>query len=252
LPEGKPDAQVLDGIITLAYPDLSKIQSRFQEAQSKLIGSKFDLSVERDDDSLLVTDPWGTRFRIVQGTDEDRDPRGQQPGGASEGLSLQDLTIYVPNGCNIGGIGRFYENVLRAPVVHGDGHVVVSVGPRQTLSFTYDPEERTDVCHVDLRDEGTEYLSNYRPHVSIYVADLPTTYEAVDALGIAYVNPRFKRRAYNLDQAIDDCMFRCLDIVDPDGENGDGPIIQLEHEIRSVTTRDGTKYKSCPFDNIKL
>jgi hypothetical protein len=30
----------------------------------------------------------------------------------------------------------------------------------------------------------------------------------------------------------------------------DGPILKLEHEIRSVIKRDGTKYKSCPFDTI--
>ena len=44
-------------------------------------------------------------------------------------------------------------------------------------------------------------------------------------------------------------MFRTLDIVDPDNiENG--PILQLEHEIRSVIKKDGSMYKSCPFDTI--
>ena len=44
-------------------------------------------------------------------------------------------------------------------------------------------------------------------------------------------------------------MFRCLDIIDPLNVE-DGPIIKLEHEIRSVIKRDGTKYKYCPFDTI--
>lgn len=44
-------------------------------------------------------------------------------------------------------------------------------------------------------------------------------------------------------------MFRILTIVDP--ENADaGPIVHLEHEVRSVIKRDGSKYKSCPFDSI--
>jgi hypothetical protein len=40
-------------------------------------------------------------------------------------------------------------------------------------------------------------------------------------------------------------MFRILDVVDPQ-DVGAGPIIRLEHEVRSVTKADGTKYKSCP------
>lgn len=52
-----------------------------------------------------------------------------------------------------------------------------------------------------------------------------------------------------LQQAVDDCMFRILTIIDP--ENADaGPIIHLEHEVRSVIKRDGSKYKSCPFDSV--
>ena len=83
----------------------------------------------------------------------------------------------------------------------------------------------------------------------MYVADLPSVYKQAETLGLAYVNPRFKRRAYTLDQAIDDCMFRCLDIVDPENVE-DGPILKLEHEVCSVIKRDGLKYASCPFDNI--
>ena len=42
---------------------------------------------------------------------------------------------------------------------------------------------------------------------------------------------------------------RLLDIVDPE-DLGAGPILKLEHEVRSVVKRDGSKYKSCPFDEI--
>lgn len=45
------------------------------------------------------------------------------------------------------------------------------------------------------------------------------------------------------------CMFRCLDIVDPD-HSEKGVILRLEDEIRSVVKTDGTLYKSCPFDAI--
>lgn len=29
-----------------------------------------------------------------------------------------------------------------------------------------------------------------------------------------------------------------------------GPIIRLEHEVRSTTNADGSKYKSCPFFEV--
>jgi hypothetical protein len=157
------------------------------------------------------------------------------------------------------GIGRFYQQMLGAPVLESsDSCVKVAVGPRQSLTFVPHPQGKI-VMHDDLVDtppaasplpEGHPvYPSNYGPHISMYVADLPSTYQRVEQLGALYVNPRFKRQAYTLDQAIDDCMFRCLDIVDPENPQA-GAILRLEHEIRSVVTRDGTKYKSCPFDEI--
>ena len=64
-----------------------------------------------------------------------------------------------------------------------------------------------------------------------------------------YVNPRFKRRAYTEEEALDQCMFRLIDIVDPLDENKE-VIIHLEHEVRSAKTRDGKKYKSCPLNEV--
>lgn len=267
LPEGKepsPGAQVLQGVVTLAYPDLTKIQNRLDSCMQKLSGSKFACSTLADG-SLAVTDPWGSSFRLVAGNPNERDVRGQQPGGeTSEGLALRDLTIYTPANCNMAGIGRFYEQILGAPVQTAEQAdntgvvVVVVVGPRQTLTFQQHPDGlgSEHVYHHDLRDEQVEsptcfpaFLSNYGPHVSMYVADLAGSYQRAQALGVAYVNPRFSRRAYTLDEAVVDCMFRCLDIVDPENPQ-DGAIIRLEHEVRSVVKKDGSMYKSCPFDEI--
>ena len=255
LPEGKPDAQVLNGIVTLAFPNLQQVLGRCEAASAAMNGSQF--ACERDGDALLVTDPWGSKFRLVEGSDDDRDDRGTQPGQVSEGLGLVDLTLFTPMGSNMAGIGRFYERVLQAPVFESDsGRCIVSVGPRQTLTFVTHPKGLADVTHEDLRDDEVappegfpSFLSNYGIHVSMYVADLPETYDLLDKLEVTYVNPRFKRRAYTKDEAIDDCMVRCLDIVDPDHPE-DGPIVKLEHEIRSVVKRDGGLYKSCPFDEV--
>jgi hypothetical protein len=267
LPEGKPDAQVLEGVVTLVYNDLAGLQIRHDRVLSALQNSQFSMTTKVDEHDvtyLRVTDPWGIEFCLVQGDESNRDSRGQQPGGVSQGLAMRDLTIYTSRNSNMAGIARFYEQVLCAPILSAsDKCVVVSVGPRQTLSFR-PHAEKEHVQHDDLVNEqvttssedcsaaslsNERYWSNYGPHISIYVADLTGTYHRVEKLGALYVNPRFKRQAYTLDQAIDDCMFRCLDIVDPNNVDA-GPILRLEHEIRSVVTRSGSKYKSCPFDEV--
>jgi hypothetical protein len=255
LPEGKPDAQVLDGLVTLVYLDLSIFRERYQRVRDALEGSLFEME-EIENGNFMVADPWGSKFQLVKGASEEQDSRGSQPGDTSEGVAMRDLTIHTPPNANLQGIGRFYEQVLGSVVANCDENCVqIKVGPRQTLTFQSNPSTTVE-NHVDLRDEEVEvpegaphYLSNYGPHISMYVADLPWAYKRVEALGLGYVNPRFSRRAYTLDEAIDDCMFRCLDIVDPENIQ-DGPILKLEHEVRSVVKRDGSKYKSCPFDEI--
>jgi hypothetical protein len=265
LPEGRPDAQVLDGVITLVYPNIETLWSRYNDKsqggpRSKLNGSKFHVQ-KTDDNSLLVTDPWGSQFRLIEGTEEEKDCRGSQPGGASEGFAMKDLTIHVPMDANLAGIGRFYEQIMGSKVAMANQDMVqIEMGPMQTLTFVHKPHIAVDT-HVDLREEEIDpvdermpkdcpaFPGNYGIHISLYVADLPNAYQKAADLGVAYVNTRFSRRAYTLEQAVKDCMFRIISIVDPDNVQA-GPIIQLEHEVRSVIMRDGSKYKSCPFDAI--
>ena len=256
LPEGKPDAQVLEGVITLSYPDFGGISDRLEAAKKALKSSKFDAAIVGDE-KWKVTDPWGNQFRIVTGEASERDTRGQQSGPPAEGLAMRDLTIYTATSANLPGIARFYRQILDAPILRQDtDHVVVSVGPLQTLTFRRHPDGSKMVSHEDMRDEHVEapegfpsFQSNYGPHVSMYVADFKACYKKADKLNLTYVNPRFSRRAYTLEQAVDDCMFRVLDIKDPENPD-DGTILRLEHEVRSVIKRDGSKYKSCPFDEI--
>lgn len=92
-------------------------------------------------------------------------------------------------------------------------------------------------------------MANHGPHVSVYVRDLAASYRRAAELGATFVNTRFKRKAYSLPEALDQAMFRCLDIVDPSNRAA-GPILRLEHEVRSMTNADGSKYKSCPFDTV--
>mmetsp|Transcript_25977 Transcript_25977/g.60986 ORF Transcript_25977/g.60986 Transcript_25977/m.60986 type:complete len:414 (-) Transcript_25977:92-1333(-) len=280
LPEGSPDAQVLDGVITVVHPSPETLLERYNSIRngessprsSCLNDSLFhaEMAPEGDEPALIVMDPWGSVFRIVPGTNH-RDPRGSQPGDPSEGLAISDLLIHVPANANLDGIGRFYESILGGEVVAGADHrdarkssVQIRMGPFQTLTFLQKESIGVD-SHVDLREvsedvsndteqldcaAGTSIiLGNYGVHISLYVADLPTAYGKARDLGLAYVNRRFSRRAYTLEEAVRDCMFRCLDIVDPLHPE-DGPILRLEHEVRSVVKQDGSKYKSCPFDEI--
>jgi hypothetical protein len=255
LPEGKPDAQILKGQITLGYPDIRKLLESYErdkDTQNILNDSKFNI-VLLNEETLEVSDPWGNKFMIVN-TDRDKDDRGTQAGN-SLGIEMSDLLIQVPINSNMSGIARFYEQILDTPILEcNDDTVIVSMGPYQTLTFAKSDNPNDGInMHVDLRDEpennpeGKPYfLSNYGPHISIYVADIRGTYKRADALGSVYVNPRFSRKAYDENEVVSDCMFRCLDIIDPlDVESG--PIIRLEHEVRSVVKADGSLYKSCPF-----
>jgi len=262
LPEGKPDAQVLDGEIRLYY------DPKAYDKMVKLAEDMKDLKIMKDTKfavskvsgmEMLVVDCWGSRFRIIS-SDKEKDIRGLQK-NVDDFDTLgngMDLQIFTPTNANIAGIGRFYEQIFDTPVMIDENKCVVSMGPRQTLTFTRGDDASFDRnMHVDLRDEPENnpsdkkyYQSNYGPHISLYVRDIRSTFKRAEELGITYVNPRFKRRAYTEDEVVKDCMFRCLDIIDPLNIE-DGVILSLEHEVRSVLKADGSLYKSCPFDVIQ-
>lgn len=272
LPEGNTNAQVFDGLITLVYDDLEGLTERYNAfldgdaSLAPLKETEFQVGTLDDAGMMLVTDPWGSQFCILPSDDpvEDRAAHvGAQPTvegrGPSAGLALEDLAVYVPHGADLEGIGRFYEYVLGAPTVEelsSDQSISIAMGERQTLTFQYHPDGPSAVvAHHDLSYDETGgdadaslpvYPSNHGPHVSLYVTDLSSAYKRAEELGVLYVNPRFKRRAYTEDEALDQCMFRIIDIYDPLDEKKE-IIISLEHEVRSAKKRDGSKYKSCPL-----
>lgn len=144
----------MKGKITLAYPTFEGLEHRFQQTQEALQGSQF--SMVREDGSMSVMDPWGNQFRVVVG-DYCRDKRGSQPRGDElEGLGMCDVTIHVSKGSNMARIGRFYSQILKAPIldVHTDS-CCVSVGPHQTLTFV--AVDQTEVSHHDLRRQPQEH-----------------------------------------------------------------------------------------------
>ena len=259
LAEGQPDAQVLDGCITLGYDSLEGVRARLASGlvDDKLSASAFSADVQPDG-SLALTDPWGSPFKLVENIEDD--VRSKQDNGVdAEARCLLDLTLNLgadtpPD--RLAGIGRFYEQVLGCEVISVDAQrcVISMGGPTRAdgsslQTLTYAVCERSDVRHddLDVDDEGRPL--NRGAHISVYLSDLRGAYRRADELGLVYVNHRFKRRAYNEEEAIEQCMFRMLDVVDPE-DVAAGPIVRIEHEVRSAIKADGKKYKSCPLVEV--
>ena len=249
LPEGKPAAQPLDGRLTLAYADLDRFDdARLSAAHEALDGTKFQMRASAD--GFDVSCPWGTPMTIkVDG--EAADPRGVQDGEASAPLHMTDIALHVSRGADLDGVKRFYTDVMGVPegdcILVADQLLQLQIGPAQTLSFVAKPFGKAN--HAELGEDEEGRPTNGGIHISMYVDDLGAVYDRADALGLAYVNYRFKRRAHTKDEALDQCMFRVLDVVDPDAPEN-GPIVQVEHEIRSCVKTDGSKYKSCPLRDV--
>ena len=247
LAEGKT-AQVLDGEITIAYPSgaFQHVPTRLELASSGILkGSKYDFQ-RIGSDEYAVTDMWGSKFRL-RADDAAVDDRGVQPGPLSRGSLIQDLSFNVPYDASLKGIARYYEHVFAVPIFElNDKELKIIMSPFQTLTFKRGTSTEHDHSELEIDETTGEVIANHGAHISIYVNDLQACYERANAIGSIFVNKRFKRQAYTLDEAIDQCMFRVIDIVDPLDKESQ-TIVRLEHEVRSIVNKDGTKYKSCPL-----
>lgn len=249
LPEGAPKAQPLDGRLTLAYADLDRFDDdRIETAREALEGTKFNFRPSPD--GFDVSCPWGTAMALKVDAAA-ADPRGVQAGEPSAPLHMTDITLHVNAKADLSGIRRFYTQVMAVPEedcqLFAGQLLCLKIGPRQTLTFVAKPFGKAK--HAELGEEEEGRPTNGGVHLSMYVDDLGACYDRADALGLAFVNYRFKRRALTKDEALEQCMFRVLDVVDPLAPD-DGPIVQVEHEIRSCVKPDGSKYKSCPLREV--
>lgn len=239
-------AQVFDGRITLAYEAdaFASLVQRLEAPPAVLGQSAFGW--ESTDAGVSMRDPWGSQFELVR-RDGPVDARGEQAGPASHSTGLLDLTVHVPSSAQtVAGISRFYQHVLGCVVLRETAdELVLQVGPTQTLTFRLLPGRDAAHDEVVTLEDG---IANNGVHLSLYVRDFRETYVRADELGVTFVNHRFKRRAYCLDDALEQCMFRILEIRDPLAP--DVPIMRLEHEVRSTVTVGGSKYKSCPFFEV--
>jgi hypothetical protein len=186
--------QAIDGYIGLVVPDLNALERRLAAVADGLKGTKF--SCERDGDHLLVTCPWGNRYRC----------HASQAAYGDMTLGMPYVEFLIPTGA-LAGILRFYQSVFAAPVAaekdsQGSfGHV--KIGRHQSLIFR----------------ETEKALAPYDGHhIAIYVANFSQPYGFLQSRGL-------------ISEDVRNHQFRFKDIVDP--EDGSKKFT-LEHEVRSL------------------
>ena len=102
---------------------------------------------------------------------------------------MPELQINVPAGSNLAGIARFYDSLVGAKVDVSEGAVQVTCGEMQKLAFV-EQQPGVDVDHSDY-------------HVSMYVDDFQNMFQRMAEHELIFVNPRFKRKASTLEEAVD-------------------------------------------------
>lgn len=248
-------AQVFNGLVHMSYrsqEDLEQVLSALRNPPSVLKekNSKFHVR-ENDDGTILCKDFHGTQYLLNVDPDSE-DDRGIQPGAeaALPCAAISCLEVNVPKAASLEGISRFYDYTFGAPTTERtEDYINIGISPKQTLCFKRSDEPAEHSCpHDDVRELENEGIANYGAHISMYVHDFASAFKKSEELNANFVNHRFKRRAYTLEEAVDQCMFRTLNIVHPDDPST--VILRFEHEVRSMTTAEGKPYKSFPLTAI--
>jgi hypothetical protein len=186
--------QVIDGFIGLVFPDLDALEKRLQSVADGLKDSKF--SCRREAGHLLVTCPWGNRYRCHNSQAEFGDMT----------LGIPYVELMVPSGA-AEGILRFYQIAFGAPTAlerDQQGPVGrVKIGRHQALLFRE-------------TDKPTRPYDGH--HVAIYVANFSGPYA-------------FLKQRGAITEEVRNHQFRFKQIVDP--ADGNGKFL-LEHEVRSL------------------
>ena len=193
LPTG--EAQRLRGRTGLVLPDLDALAQRLAAVRDPLSDTEFGF--EPGSGRIDVACPWGNRIRCHA-----PDARF---GPIMLGMAYVELD--VPVGA-AGGIARFYNQLLNAPVelgeVDGAAAAFVAAGHKQSLVF-----RETDAAQPAYDGH----------HLQIYVADFSGPHENLNERGL-------------VSEESNQHQYRFQNIVDPD--NGD-LLFELEHEVRSMT-----------------
>lgn len=158
VPIGPP--QVVRGVVDVVTLDLDALERRCARLEERFAGTSF--GVDRTEDAVLATGPWGNRLRL-------RAPSSDNP----MQLGISGVTFDVPVGASAG-IGRFYSHYLGAPSRSTDGRCEVTVGVGQSLSFVETPETVAYDGH----------------HIAIYIADFSGPYTRLRDDGLLIADSR--------------------------------------------------------------
>ena len=190
-------AQVLRGTIGLVVPGLDRLVTRLQRVRDmKLLeGTKFDWTM--DDKTVLVTCPWGNKFRA----------HGPGPDFPNMSIGMPYVEFTVAPG-QAGPIAKFYERVFESTacvVPNGAGAVArVRCGPSQELRFK---ETTTPIPAFDGH------------HIAVYVSNFSRGHDWLDARGL-------------VTEESNPYQYRFNWIADPDSG---AKLFEVEHEVRSLT-----------------
>jgi hypothetical protein len=192
LPTRNP--QVIDGYIGLVVPHLDGLRKRLESIAEGLKGTQF--AFQSDGDLMLVTCPWGNRFRCHSSH--------AAFGDMAAGIPYVEFAVARDT---MKGILRFYETALGAPTgveVDAQGEFGrVKIGRHQSLWFR----------------ETDRALRPYDGHhVAIYVANFSGPYGYMKSRGA-------------VSEEVRNHQFRFKEIRDP---ANDSHIFSLEHEVRSL------------------
>jgi len=192
LPTRSP--QVIDGYIGLVVPHLESLAKRLEAVADGLKGTQF--AFEQDGERMIVTCPWGNRFRCHSSQAE----FGEMAAG------MPYVEFAVASGA-MTGILRFYQTVFGAPTaVECDAHGEfgrVRIGRHQSLLFR----------------ETNRALRPYDGHhVAIYVANFSGPYGYLKNHGA-------------ISEEVRNHQFRFKELTDPVDASYK---FSLEHEVRSL------------------
>jgi len=186
--------QVIAGHAGMVLPDLDVLEASLTSVAEALKGTLF--SFARNFDSVLVTSPWGNRYRCYESKPEFGDMR----------LGIPYVEFLVPTG-TAAGILRFYQSALSAPVRSVEDQEgafgLVQIGRHQALRFR---ETNQPIARYDGH------------HVAIYIANFSAPYAYLKSRGL-------------ISEDVRNHQFRFKDIVDPQDQNHK---FTLEHEVRSL------------------
>lgn len=184
--------QKIPGCIGLVVPSLSELNVRLETVESHLGNTNFRF--EYGPDKIDITCPWGNRFSCFE-------PASERP---SMILGISFIQFDVPIGVSTE-IGRFYSDILGAPVERLDGAdgISVRIGHDQSLLF---------------RETSREIPDYDGHHVAVYLREFKEVFLSLDKLGLVH-------------ELSNDHQYRFQDI--PNLLTGK-VAFQLEHEVRSL------------------